>query len=71
MQECSKLIQSLIQKPIINPGNLDKRVSTMNTMSFINSITEQNNRTANYVESLRKQGLSDDEIRQQLLLMQQ
>lgn len=59
------------EEPIINPGNLDKRVSTMNTMSFINSITEQNNRTANYVESLRKQGLSDDEIRQQLLLMQQ
>ena len=59
------------EEPIINPGNLDKRVSTMNTMNFINSITEQNNRTANYVESLRKQGLSDDEIRQQLLLMQQ
>jgi len=59
------------EEPIINPGNLDKRVSTMNTMNFINSITTQNNKTANYVESLRKQGLSDDEIRQQLLLMQQ
>lgn len=59
------------EEPIINPGNLDRRVSTINTMSYINSISQQANNTANYVEQLRKQGLSDDKIREQLLLMQQ
>jgi len=59
------------EEPIINPGNLDKRVAVMNSMNFMDSITQRNRQTAEYVESLRKQGLSDDKIREQLLLMQQ
>lgn len=59
------------EEPIINPGNLDKRVAVMNSMNFMDSITQQNRQTAEYVDQLRKQGLSDDKIREQLLLMQQ
>ncbi len=52
--------------PIINPGNLDQRVSMVNDPTFIQRIRNEANVQAETVKILRERGMSDDEIRKQL-----